>query len=132
MGHGTDNATVYKTLLFTLYIPGALCIHTYPQVDLEAVDNHGYTALHCAARDGYDTIVVQLLQAKANIEAVDNNGYTALHCAAASGHNTIVGQLLQAKANPTAVTKNGQTALQIAEQHGNQDVVQRLRQVHSP
>ena len=132
MGHGTDNATVYKTLLFTLYIPGALCIHTYPQVDLEAVDNTGWTALHCAAVKGHNTIVGQLLQAKANIEAVDNIGFTALHRAAVKGHDTIVGQLLQAKANPTAVTKDGETALQIAEQYGKQDVVQRLRQVHSP
>ena len=91
-------------------MPGGLWKHTYPQVDLHAVDGSSrWSQLHTVLYEG-----------------------TALHHAAFCGYDTIVGQLLQAKANHTAVDKYGRTALQIAERNGNQDVVQRLRQVHSP
>ena len=95
MGHGTDNATVYKTLLFTLYIPGALCIHTYPQVELEAVSNSATTALHNAAYSGHDTIVGQLLQDKANPTAVTKDWQTALQIAERYGKQDVVQRLRQ-------------------------------------
>ena len=76
------------------------------------------TALHYAAANGKDTIVGQLIQAKANIQAVTSGGWTALHHAAWDGYNTIVGQLLQAKANIQAVDISGWTALHCTTPRG--------------
>ena len=59
------------------------------------MDNHGYTALHRAAVHGYDTIVGQLLQAKANPTAVTKNGKTALQLAEQYGKQDVVQRLRQ-------------------------------------
>ena len=88
-------------------MPGGLWKHTYPQVDLHAVSHSGLwsllpdvyvsggTALHLAALYGYDTIVGQLLQAKANPRAVDKDGQTALQLAERNGKQDVVQRLRQ-------------------------------------
>ena len=87
-------------------MPGGLWKHTYPQVDLHAVTSsgrwtalhgayYGGTALHYAAFCGYDTIVGQLLQAKANPMAVTTNGQTALQLAERNGKQDVVQRLRQ-------------------------------------
>ena len=73
-------------------------LHTHlhrSQVALQAVDNDGWTALHYAAWHGYDTIVGQLLQAKANPTAVDKDGRTALQLAEQRGKQDVVQRLRQ-------------------------------------
>ena len=62
---------------------------------LQAVDNDGCTALHHAAWKGYDTIVGQLLQAKANPTAVTKDGRTALQLAELCGEQDMVQRLRQ-------------------------------------
>ena len=57
--------------------------------------NGGGTALHFAAANGYDTIVGQLLQAKANPTAVTKDGETVLQIAEQYGHQDVVQRLLQ-------------------------------------
>ncbi|CAK9059703.1 unnamed protein product [Durusdinium trenchii] len=73
----------------------------------QAVDKGGFTYLHWAARNGYETLVEQLLQA-GDKEAVDENGMTCLHWAARQRHQNVVEQLLQAGANKEAVDENGE------------------------
>ena len=65
------------------------------KANIEAVTNEGYTALHCAAGTGYDTIVGQLLQAKANPTAVTKDGKTALQLAEQYGKQDVVQRLRQ-------------------------------------
>ena len=65
-------------------------------MELEAVDdNIGWTAQHHAADNGHDTIVGQLLPAKANPTAVTNDGKTALQLAEQRDHQDVVQRLRQ-------------------------------------
>ena len=67
-----------------------------PNVDVNAVDEHGNTPLIEAARFGHDDVVAALLAAKANINARNDQGKTALMLAAEAGHDETVRVLTQA------------------------------------
>ena len=54
--------------------------------DLNAVGSNGWTALHWAARSGYEAVVEQLLQAKADPTIVAKNSRTAAKLAQDNGH----------------------------------------------
>ena len=60
-------------------------------------DCSGRTALHEAARRGFEDNVQSLLLSGADLDTKDNQGWTALQHAAAAGHNEVVQQLLQRK-----------------------------------
>ena len=97
------------------------------QADIEAKEKDGWTALiYAACRE--QTILTELLQAKAQPNASANNGSSALHGAARNGSQTAVDLLLQAKADPTAVNKFGDTAAKLAEYRGHAKLAQRLIQ----
>ena len=49
-----------------------------PEVDVNAVNSDGRTALHCAARFAHAEVVRMLVDAGADVNAADNNGYTPL------------------------------------------------------
>ncbi|KAE8449130.1 hypothetical protein EG329_008514 [Mollisiaceae sp. DMI_Dod_QoI] len=57
-------------------------------------DKWGYTPLHLAAREGYDSIVQDLLRKRANVNAKDEDENSPLHLAARGGHSTTVKILL--------------------------------------
>ena len=59
------------------------------------MSNSATTALHNAAGNGSDTIVGQLLQAKANPTAVTKDGQTALQIAERYGKQDVVQRLRQ-------------------------------------
>lgn len=46
----------------------------------------GWSALHWAAKNGYDTILQELLKSNADVNICNKNGNTALHKAARFGH----------------------------------------------
>ena len=69
-----------------------------PNVDVNAVDEHGNTPLIEAARFGHDQVVTALLIAKANVNARNDQGKTALMLAAEGGHDETVRVLSQAGA----------------------------------
>jgi ankyrin repeat protein len=69
-----------------------------PNVDVNAVDEHGNTPLIEAARFGHDQVVTALLIAKANPNARNDQGKTALMLAAEGGHDETVRVLSQAGA----------------------------------
>jgi Ankyrin repeats (3 copies) len=62
--------------------------------ELEAEDEFGKTALHVAARNGYEAVVDLLLQAEANIEAEEYCWETPLTCAIESRSESLIGLLL--------------------------------------
>jgi cytohesin len=77
--------------------------------DVNAKDEHGWTALHYAAFSGHREIIELLLAKGANV-----TGMTALHYAASGGHEEIVELLLAKGADVNAKAKDGKTPLDMA------------------
>ena len=83
--------------------------------DIDAADAEGRTALHYAARDGQNAVVVELLNHGASVYAQDNRGRTPLHLAAMSDNaNSVIDVLLAAGAPRTMRDNDGKTARDIA------------------
>eukprot|EP00808_Paulinella_micropora_P012868 g11531.t1 len=79
-------------------------------VDLEARDSDGRTALINAALRGHVAMAEALLQAKAAPNTQDNDGYTVLIFAGSFGRTEVAALLLKAKADMT-LKLTGATAL---------------------
>ena len=91
--------------------------------DVNAQNNFGLTALHCAALNGHIKTVVLLLSRGANINVQNNLGLTALHCAALNGHAKLVSLLLARGANINAQDHSGLTPLHYAAMNGYEKIV---------
>ena len=63
-----------------------------------AVDIHGWNALHKAASNGRQAVVDLLLQAKADPTIVSKGGYTAAKLAKHGGHAALAQRLREAEA----------------------------------
>jgi integrin-linked kinase len=79
--------------------------------DLNQGDDHRFSLLHWAAREGRTNIVEMLIARGARINATNMGDDTALHLAASHGHRDIVNLLLHNKANINAVNEHGNTPL---------------------
>ncbi|KAJ8297702.1 hypothetical protein KUTeg_024233 [Tegillarca granosa] len=82
--------------------------------DLNQGDDHRFSLLHWAAREGRTNIVDMLIQRGARINATNMGDDTALHLAASHGHRDIVRMLIQNKANINAINEHGNTPLHYA------------------
>jgi ankyrin repeat protein len=89
---------------------------TAPYLDVNHVDNAGWTALIVAAHNGHEAVVKQLLAVdRIDVNHADNLGYTALMGAAQQGHEAVVEQLLAVRGiNVNHKEKNGYTARMLA------------------
>jgi len=96
------------------------------QIDVNARNIYGNTALHTAAEYGYVDVISLLLQAGANIEMRGQDGQTPLLLATAKGHNEVVHTLLINGANPNQADNDNCTPLHQAALHGNLDAVRLL------
>jgi uncharacterized protein len=67
-------------------------------VDVDATEKDGYTALIISAEKGYANVVTQLISKGADVNAKSNGGVTALWIAIHEGHNDIVNILKAAGA----------------------------------
>ncbi|EQC30456.1 hypothetical protein SDRG_11776 [Saprolegnia diclina VS20] len=95
-------------------------------VNVNCMDNNGYTPLHTAASSGHVDVVRLLLEKGANVNACGPNGYTPLHTAASSGHVNVVRLLLEKGAKLDTENKDGQTPLEVAEARSFDDPVAKL------
>lgn len=82
-----------------------------PDIDLEASDPDGQTALMMAAIKGHAPSVKLLLERGAR---VDSDGWTALHYAASGGHAEVARILILRGANLDARSANGTTPVMLA------------------
>lgn len=78
------------------------------------LDDHGATALHCAAISGSGQIVDLLLSSGADVNARDGTGSSPLHRAASAGHIKIAESLIAHGAAVNAEDDYGYTPLQLA------------------
>ena len=53
---------------------------------LDAADDEGKTALSCAAEEGHEAVVRELVEAGADVNKADDDGRTPLYIAAHKGH----------------------------------------------
>eukprot|EP00746_Dinoflagellata_sp_MGD_P165987 gnl/MRDRNA2_/MRDRNA2_95591_c0_seq1.p1 gnl/MRDRNA2_/MRDRNA2_95591_c0~~gnl/MRDRNA2_/MRDRNA2_95591_c0_seq1.p1 ORF type:complete len:821 (+),score=211.88 gnl/MRDRNA2_/MRDRNA2_95591_c0_seq1:85-2547(+) len=89
--------------------------------------NEGNTALHLAARNGYEDIVgFMLSKGKSDVNAQNNNGWSALIWAAMGGHTQVVDVLCKAGVNYNLADADGRTALMWASRHGHTGAVTHL------
>jgi len=93
--------------------------------NLEGISKNKHeTALHLAARSGFEEIVKLLLDAGANREVRNDHGETPLHVAAADGNRAIMRLLLDARADVNARNFAGETPLHIAARDGDVEVAE--------
>ena len=94
-----------------------------PQVDVDAPEADGMTALHWAAHlDDTDSAGL-LLRAGANVNAANRFGVMPLRLAATNGGRAMLELLLTAGASPDAAIGEGETALMTAARTGTVDAV---------
>ena len=98
-----------------------------PEIDVNAMNNEGVTALMCASSQGHTEIVRMLLEKGAEVNAPNvHDGETALMAASESGRAEVVSLLLENGANLNATNDDGETALMIASKNGRADVLSLL------
>ncbi|KAG2002368.1 ankyrin repeat domain-containing protein 50 [Coprinopsis cinerea AmutBmut pab1-1] len=101
-------------------------------IDVNAVDNVGWTALQRASLLGHEDVVNELLQFHGiDVNATNSNGWTAFMIAAFVGHERIVNRLLQVyDIDINAVANEDATALTFASDQGHDGAVGQLLQFH--
>ena len=82
--------------------------------DLNQGDDHLFSPLHWACREGHSHIVDILLSRGALVNAANMGDDTPLHNAAQMGHLAIVQKLIQQKSNVNVVNEHGNTPLHYA------------------
>jgi len=97
------------------------------KININAVTEEGWTALHFAAFKGCDKIVAALLEAKINTDIQGKvYGRTALHYAADRGNLEVVKMLVAKGANTKIADKTNKTALDLAREKNFADIVKVL------
>ncbi|KKK12297.1 hypothetical protein ARAM_001383 [Aspergillus rambellii] len=108
----------------------AMCAHilTYDNMDVDAREEDGVTALYTASENNHVDIVRLLLQDhQADPNISHNDGFTSLHFAAYNGNLENTKLLLEHKADPNKTRQtDGVTPLYLASQNGHTEVVQLL------
>ena len=96
------------------------------QIDIDAAQADGTTALHWASHKGDLEAVRLLLRAGATADISNRYSVTPLSLACGRGHATIVDALLEAGAEPNASLPEGETVLMTAARTGSVDVLRLL------
>ncbi|PAV89225.1 hypothetical protein WR25_13614 [Diploscapter pachys] len=96
--------------------------------DINVGDDHAFSLLHWAAKEGHVSIAEMLLNRGARVNATNMGDDTALHLAAAHGHRPIIVKLLARKADVHATNEHGMTALHYACFWGYEQIAEDLIQ----
>lgn len=96
------------------------------QIDVDATEPDGTTALHWAAYQGDAEIAAVLLRAGASANAPNRYGVTPLTLAAGRGDTEVVRALLDNGADANTTLPEGETVLMAAARAGSVDVVRLL------
>ncbi|XP_014245998.1 integrin-linked protein kinase [Cimex lectularius] len=94
--------------------------------DMNQGDDHGFSPLHWACKEGHTNIVELLISRGARINATNMGDDTPLHLAAAHGHKDIVRVLLFNKADVNFSNEHGNTPLHYASFWGYQQLAEDL------
>uniref|UniRef100_A0A8C7Z8W4 Scaffold protein ILK n=1 Tax=Oryzias sinensis TaxID=183150 RepID=A0A8C7Z8W4_9TELE len=94
--------------------------------DLNQGDDHGFSPLHWACREGRSNVVDMLIMRGARINVMNRGDDTPLHLAASHGHRDIVAKLIQCKADTNSANEHGNTPLHYACFWGHDDVSEDL------
>lgn len=94
--------------------------------DLNQGDDHGFSPLHWACREGRSNVVDMLIMRGARINVMNRGDDTPLHLAASHGHRDIVQKLIQHKADVNAVNEHGNSPLHYACFWGQDEVAEDL------
>eukprot|EP00736_Rhodelphis_marinus_P004760 Rmarinus@m.25053 len=97
-------------------------------LDINATDSHGFSALHFGAIKGSVPVVECLLEHRVDVNGLDSGGKTPLHWAAYKGNETIVDLLISHGAKLLVEDKNGCTPLVYACHERNEEAALRLLQ----
>jgi ankyrin repeat protein len=98
-------------------------------INIDAQNQKGMTALINAARYGHIEIVRLLIENNALLELkCSETNNNALIFAVDKGHTTIVEALVEAGASPVEVCQNGKTPLSHAQEHKRGDIIEILQQ----
>ena len=84
------------------------------RANVNAVANHGDTALHVASQCNSASCIPLLIDGGADVNAVNDEGFTALHIASQCNSASCIPLLIDSGADVNAVTNEGFTALHIA------------------
>jgi ankyrin repeat protein len=96
------------------------------QMDVNAADADGTTALHWSSYHDDVESADLLIRAGAKVDAATDLGVTPLWTASLNGNASIVRRLLEAGANPNTPLLLGETPLMAAARAGYPDVVEQL------
>ena len=85
------------------------------ELDVDARDRQGWTALMHVVNKGFTLMVPPLLEAKADLDMRAPDGATALFMAAVHGHSEIIALLMEAGADISIRGPKGKTASDVAQ-----------------
>ncbi|KAI6241576.1 Protein kinase domain-containing protein [Aphelenchoides fujianensis] len=94
--------------------------------DLNIGDDHAFSLLHWASKEGHLSIVELLLARGARVNATNMGDDTSLHLAASHGHRPIVVKLINRKADVNASNEHGMTPLHYACFWGYEQIAEDL------
>ncbi len=104
------------------------------EVDVNARQSQGMTALMLAARQGLLEVCANLLRRGADVNARDTQEWSALCFAAGRGHGHVARLLLESGADPSFPTREGMVAAELAGMKGCgalQDIIHKFEKTKS-
>ncbi|CAD5123709.1 unnamed protein product [Dimorphilus gyrociliatus] len=96
------------------------------EIDYDAANSVGLTAVALASRYGHVLCVQRLIQSKVNIEKKDDDGDSPLHLAVRNNHEDVVKMLASNKADVNSYGCGGWTPLHLASSFGYISVIDSL------
>ncbi|ELP34552.1 ankyrin repeat domain-containing protein [Rhodopirellula baltica] len=105
---------------------GLLTVLLADAVDPSVAGQRDRTALHHAAKHGFDFVARSLIDHGANLDAGDNHRHAPLHLAARHGRTGVVRELLRAGATTNAQNHTSYTPAHEAAASGHADIAKQI------